>query len=61
MKSFGWFLIIMGVGSFILPLFGLQFKIMRLFGDSPIVAIIMAVVGIALLALSGGKGNQTEK
>ena len=61
MKNLGCFLMILGVGSFVLPLFGLQFKIMRLFGESPTVAIIMAIVGIALFAMSGGKGKRAAR
>ena len=58
MKRLGWFLVILGVGSFILPLFGLQFKIMMLFGDSPIVPIIMAIVGGIILVASGDEGGK---
>ena len=58
MKRLGWFLVILGVGSFILPLFGLQFKLMMLFGDSPIVAIVMAIVGAIILVATGDDGTQ---
>jgi uncharacterized membrane protein YeaQ/YmgE (transglycosylase-associated protein family) len=58
MKRLGWFLVILGVGSFILPLFGLQFKLMMLFGDSPIAAIVMAIVGAIILVVSGGDGSK---
>jgi len=58
MKNAGWLLLILGVGSFILPFFSLEFRLMRLFGDAtPIAAIVMAIVGIGLLVMSGGKGK----
>lgn len=58
MKRLGWLLVILGVGSFILPLFGLQFKLMMLFGDSPIVAIVMAIVGAIILVVSSDDGGK---
>jgi hypothetical protein len=43
-------LLVLGIGSFILPLFGLQFRLLNLFGDAqPIASIVMALVGGALL------------
>jgi uncharacterized membrane protein YeaQ/YmgE (transglycosylase-associated protein family) len=58
MKRLGWLLVILGVGSFILPFFGLQFKLMMLFGDSPIVAIVMAIVGAIILVATGDDGGK---
>ena len=53
MRQWGTWFVIFGVGSFILPLFGLQFKILSAFGDSlPFVAGGLALAGIALLVLS---------
>lgn len=46
------FLLILGAGSFMLPLFGLQFRLLDLFGDSQqIVAIVMVIAGVALLVV----------
>jgi hypothetical protein len=53
MGRIGWLLTIFGVGTFVLPFLGLEFKVMRLFGDAaPIAAAIMAVVGIVLLVMA---------
>lgn len=49
MQRLGCFLFILGAGSFILPLFGLQFKLLMLFGDAtPIVGVVLALVGLVL-------------
>ncbi|MBU1030734.1 MAG: hypothetical protein ABIC91_08720 [Nanoarchaeota archaeon] len=49
-KGLGVLLIVMGIGSFILPLFGLQFKLLILFGAYQwMVSILMAIIGIVLL------------
>lgn len=51
MKEAGGVLLLFGIGSFVLPLVGLQFKLFRLFGDkSTVVGVVVAVVGGALLA-----------
>lgn len=50
MGKLGVTLLIFGIGSFILPLFGLQFKLFLLFGGaSPVVSIILAIIGVLLL------------
>jgi hypothetical protein len=64
MRSTGIWLLILGGGSFILPMFGLQFRLLDLLGDArPIVAGAMAVVGVVLLALSfkSGTAKTAEK
>lgn len=56
-----WFLVL-GVGSFILPKIGLQFRLMNLFGENQnIVAIILVVVGILLTIISRIQGNKSEQ
>ena len=51
-KSYGIMLMFMGVGSFILPLFGLQFKILTLFGSFQwIVSLLLAIGGLGLLVM----------
>lgn len=61
MDRLGWLLTIFGIGSFILPLLGLEFRIMRIFGDAtPIAAAVMAVVGIVLLVISRRQGPSKE-
>jgi len=53
MRSAGIWMLVLGVGAFILPYFGLQFKILAIFGEAlPLVAGGMAVAGAVVLALS---------
>jgi uncharacterized membrane protein YgdD (TMEM256/DUF423 family) len=53
MRSWGIYLLIFGIGSFLLPLMGLQFKLLSLLGNStPIVGGVLTVAGIVLLVLS---------
>jgi hypothetical protein len=59
MRSGGIWLLVLGLGAFILPYVGLQFKILSVFGDAlPMVAGGIAVVGAALLAWSFRAGSQ---
>lgn len=52
MVRFAIFLLILGVGSFILPLMGRQFILMSIFGEAaPAVAIGMIILGGVLLVL----------
>lgn len=61
MRSAGIWLLILGAGAFILPYFGLQFKILSIFGESlPLVAGGMAVAGAVMLALSFRAAPQAE-
>jgi hypothetical protein len=53
MRSWGIWMLVLGIGAFVLPYVGLQFKILSIFGEAlPMVAGGMAVVGGVLLALS---------
>ncbi len=53
MRQWGIYLLIFGVGAFVLPMFGLQFIILSAFGDSlPLVASAMAVAGGVMVGLS---------
>ena len=61
MRNAGIWMMIFGVGAFVLPYFGLQFKILNMLGDSlPMVAGGLAVVGGVLLALSFRGRPQAE-
>lgn len=61
MRSAGIWMLILGVGAFVLPYFGLQFKILSIFGDAlPMVAGGIAVIGAVVLALSFRAGQQAE-
>lgn len=53
MRQWGTWLLIFGVGAFVLPMFGMQFKILSMFGESlPLIASAMAVAGIAMVGMS---------
>lgn len=61
MRSAGIWMLVLGVGAFILPYFGLQFKILAIFGEAlPLVAGGMAVAGAVMLALSFRAAPQAE-
>jgi hypothetical protein len=54
-------MLVLGIGAFVLPYMGLQFKILAIFGDSlPYVAGGLAVVGAIVLAISFRGGPQTQ-
>lgn len=62
MRNGGIWLLVLGIGAFILPYFGLQFKILNVFGDAlPMVAGGIAVVGAVLLALSFRAGSHAPQ
>jgi len=53
MRSWGIYLLIFGIGSFLLPMMGLQFKLLSFLGSStPIVGGVLTLAGIGLLVLS---------
>lgn len=57
MAGWGIFLIVIGGGSFILPMMGRQFILVSWLGEArPYVAVAMIIVGIALVVLSAKKG-----
>jgi len=52
-KGIGVLLMGLGVGSFILPFFGLQFRIMSFFGGATwIIAVVMTLLGLGLIIKS---------
>jgi hypothetical protein len=51
MKQWGATLIFIGLGSFVLPMIGLQFRLLNLFGGSPAAGMFVAAVGGVLLAV----------
>ena len=62
MRNGGIWLLVLGIGAFILPYFGLQFKILNVFGEAlPMVAGGIAVVGAVLLALSFRAGSHAPQ
>ena len=57
MAGWGVTLIVLGLGSFILPLVGMQFRLLALFGPAQnIVALGLAALGVILLILSRTRG-----
>jgi hypothetical protein len=61
MRSWGFTLLIVGVGSFILPAFGIQFILVDIFGPlGPVVAVIAAIVGVGLI-WAGSKRQEEEE
>ena len=60
MKNLGIFLIIMGIGSFILPMMGLQFRLMSLMDKGqPAAGIVVAMMG-GLFTYLGIKSERSE-
>ena len=50
MKKWGIYLIVLGIGSFLLPMLGLQFRILVLFGEAaPVIGGILLVIGIFMV------------
>lgn len=61
MRSAGIWMLVLGIGAFVLPYVGLQFKILAIFGDSlPYVAGGLAAVGAIVLAISFRGGPQPQ-
>ena len=59
MVGFGILLIILGIGSLILPQFNIQFRLMSLLDDAqPIAGIVVAAIGGLLLVL--GMRNRSK-
>jgi len=52
MRGWGTLFIILGIGSYVLPHFDLQFKLISIFGQSPWVGVSFIVIGAALLLMS---------
>jgi hypothetical protein len=60
MAGLGAFLIILGIGSLVLPMFDIQFQLMSLLDDyQPIAGIAVAAIG-AVLVLLGLRRTRTE-
>ncbi|MBD0325066.1 MAG: hypothetical protein ICV68_01465 [Pyrinomonadaceae bacterium] len=60
MIGFGILLIILGIGSLILPQFNIQFRLMSLLDDlQPAAGIVIAAIGALLLVL-GMRGQRSK-
>jgi len=56
MKKWGSTLLVIGLLSFVLPIFGIQFRIINIFGDAqPIVSLFAAGLGLILILLGSFK------
>ena len=53
MKGWGTLLVLLGVGSFILPAFGMQFRLINVFGGDPSSSGILFIIVGAVLYLIG--------
>ena len=52
LKRIGGTLLVIGIGGFVLPLFGMQFRLLNLFGEAqPVVGALMAMIGLTLFAI----------
>jgi hypothetical protein len=61
MLSAGLILTILGFGSLLLPVFGLQFKLLSLLdGAQPWIGILIGLVGLALLVVGFMQNNNQE-
>ena len=61
MKSLGAVLIVIGLGSYVLPLLGMQFRLMAWAQDKPVAGIIVAGVGAVLLAAGVAKDKAASR
>ena len=53
MANLGVLLVVLGLGSLVLPLFNLQFRLMDIVDPyQPFVGIVVAVIGVVLIYLS---------
>jgi hypothetical protein len=57
MRSWGIILILLGIGSYILPMMGRQFMLVSIFGDSPLVGAAFIIVGAVLTFLGIRRGK----
>ena len=49
-KGLGSMLAFLGVGSFVLPFFGLQFRVLSLFGEATwVFSLLLAIIGIMMM------------
>ncbi len=52
MRSWSLTFIVIGVLSFVLPMFNLQFRLLRFFGNSPVPGFVCIGVGVFLYLVS---------
>ncbi len=60
MASIGALLIVLGLGSLLLPAFNIQFTVMELIDDyQPYAGIALAAIGAIILFIAAGRGRRT--
>lgn len=60
MAGIGALLIILGIGSLILPMFDIQFQLMQMLDDyQPVAGIAVAAIGVVLIALGARRSRST--
>lgn len=61
MRGWGILCVILGIGSLLLPRFGMQFMLMELFDDyQPFAAIGISLLGLVLIGASFFTGRRTN-
>jgi hypothetical protein len=61
MRTIGTYLLMFGVGTFALHAMGMEFRLMRVFGESQnLAAGVMAALGLVLFVLGKPKAEATE-
>jgi hypothetical protein len=60
MASLGALLIVLGLGSLLLPVFNIQFRLMEILEDyQPYAGIAVAAIGAIILFVAAGRGRRT--
>lgn len=60
MASIGALLIVLGLGSLLLPAFNIQFTVMELIDDyQPYAGVAVAAIGAIILFIASGRGRRT--
>lgn len=58
MRGWGFTLILLGLGSFVLPMMGIQFRIMQLFGEYQLVGGLALAAAGGLMVFFGGSSDE---
>jgi hypothetical protein len=59
-KGWGVTFIVLGAGSFILPMMGVQFRLISLFGEAaPVVGVVLLALGV-LMVVMGPKSEEGQ-
>lgn len=61
LKSWGITLMFIGAAGFLLPLIGMQFRLLSLLGDGPAGRLVVAGIGLVLFLIGSAKGQGSSK